>query len=89
MFVLECERVKKQEYRRNKRNIVEVNEHIVLEETHKKHKKTFHDHEKSFDQSHKRMYKTISFKYSCRTIVLYLHAAIKHGLEKVFACWRT
>ena len=35
LFVLECERVKKQDYRRKKRKIDEVNEYIDLEETHK------------------------------------------------------
>ena len=53
-FVLECERVKKQEYRRKKRKIDEVNEYIDLEETHKRHKNNFDDHrlEKTSDQSY-------------------------------------
>ena len=53
-FVLECERVKKQEYRRKKRNIDEVNEYIDLEETHKRRKNNFDDHrlEKTSDQSY-------------------------------------
>ena len=53
-FVLECERVKKQEYRRKKRKIDEVNEYIDLEETHKRRKNNFDDHrlEKTSDQSY-------------------------------------
>ena len=51
-FVLECERIKKQECRRKKRKIDEMNECIVLEETCKKRKKTFNDHEKTSDRSH-------------------------------------
>ena len=54
LFVLECERVKKQDYRRKKRKIDEVNEYIDLEETHKKPKNDFDDHrlEKTTDQSY-------------------------------------
>ena len=53
-FILECERVKKQEYRRKKRKIDEVNEYIDLEETHKRRKNNFDDHrlEKTSDQSY-------------------------------------
>ena len=53
-FVLECERVKKQEYRRKKRKIDEVNEYIDLEETRKRRKDNFDDHrlEKTSDQSY-------------------------------------
>ena len=53
-FVLECERVKKQEYRKKKRKIDEVNEYIDLKETHKRRKKNFDDHrlEKTSDQSY-------------------------------------
>ena len=54
LFVLECERVKKQEYRKKKRNMDEVNEFIDLEETHKKRKNKFDDHrlQKTADQSY-------------------------------------
>ena len=43
-FVLECERVKKQEYRKKKRKIDEMHECIVIEETSKKHKNKLDDH---------------------------------------------
>ena len=43
-FVLECERVKKQEYRKKKRKIDEMHECIVIEETSKKHKNKLGDH---------------------------------------------
>ena len=73
LFVLEFERVKKQEYRRNKRKIDEMHECTDLEETHNKRKKKLDYHEKTSYQSHfkdiKEIYKAISFKYSCRTIV--------------------
>ena len=52
LFVLECERVKKQEYRRNKRNIDEMHECTDLVETHNKRKKKLDDHEKTSFQSH-------------------------------------
>ena len=51
-FVLECERIKKQECRRKKRKIDAMNECIGLEETCKKRKKTFDDHEKTSDRRH-------------------------------------
>ena len=43
-FILECERVKKQEYRKKKQKIDEMHECIVLEETSKKHKNKLDDH---------------------------------------------
>ena len=43
-FVLECERVKKQEYRKKKQKIDEMHECIVIEETSKKHKNKLGDH---------------------------------------------
>ena len=51
-FVLECERVKKQECRKKKRKIDEMHECIVIEETRKKHKNKLDDHrvEKTSDQ---------------------------------------
>ena len=51
-FVLECERVKKQEYRKKKQKIDEMHEYIVIEETRKKHKDKLDDHrvEKTSDQ---------------------------------------
>ena len=53
-FVLECERVKKQEYRRKKRNIDEVSEYLDLKETRKKRKNKFEDQqvERTSDQSY-------------------------------------
>ena len=51
-FVLECERIKKQERGRKKRKIDAMNECIGLEETCKKRKKTFDDHEKTSDRRH-------------------------------------
>ena len=66
-----------------------MNEHIVLEETRKKHKKTFYDHEKSYDQSHCKVIKECIKQFNSSIAVeslLYVHAAIKHGLGKVFAC---
>ena len=52
LFVLECKRVKKQEYRRNKRRIDEMHECTDLEETHNKRKKKLDDHEKTSYQRH-------------------------------------
>ena len=51
-FVLECERVKKQEYRKEKRKIDEMHECIVIEEISKKHKNKLDEHrvEKTADQ---------------------------------------
>ena len=43
-FVLECERVKKQEFRKKKRKIDEMHEYIAIEETSKKHKNKLGDH---------------------------------------------
>ena len=51
-FVLECERVKKQENRRMKRKLDKENECINLEETCKKRKKKLDGHEKTSYQSH-------------------------------------
>ena len=53
-FVLECERVKKPEYRRKKRNIYEISEYIDLEESNKKRKNKFEGQrvEKTSDQSY-------------------------------------
>ena len=44
LFFVECERVKKQEYRKNKQKMDEMNECIVLGETRKKGKIKFDDH---------------------------------------------
>ena len=51
-FVLECERVKKQENRRMKRKLDKENECINLETTRKKGKKKLDDHKKTSYQSH-------------------------------------
>ena len=51
-FVLECERVKKQENRRMKRKLDKENECINLETTCKKRKKKLDGHEKTSYQSH-------------------------------------
>ena len=54
-FFVECERVKKQEYRKNKQKMDEMNECIVLGETRKKGKIKFDDHkvEKTSDHRYK------------------------------------
>ena len=51
-FVLECERVKKQENRRMKRKLDKENKCINLETTSKKRKKKLDGHEKTSYQSH-------------------------------------
>ena len=71
-FVLECERVKKQENRRMKRKLDKENECINLEETCKNVRKSWmimRRHLIKAIQRHQRIYQTISFKYSCRAIV--------------------
>ena len=89
-YVLECERVKEQEYRRKKRKIDEVNEYIDLEDTRKRRKNNYDDHrlEKTSDQSYFKDTKGCikQFHSSIAVVCLYVHAAIKHGFEKVFAC---
>ena len=55
LFFVECERVKKQEYRKNKQKMDEMNECIVFGETRKKDKIKFDDHkvEKISDHRYK------------------------------------
>ena len=61
LFFVECERVKKQEYRKNKQKMNEMNEIIVLGETRKKDKIKFDDHkvEKISDHRYKDIKKCI------------------------------
>ena len=89
LFVLECERVKKQEYRRNKRKLDEMHECTDLEETHNKRKKKLDDHERTSYQSHFKDIKECIKQFiqvKLHDHCLYVLAAIKRGLEKVFAC---
>ena len=88
MCFVECERVK-EEYRKNKQKIDEMNECIVLGETRKKGKIKFDDHkvEKISDHRYKDIKKCIDQFHSSIAVgpLLYVHAVIKHGLEKVYA----
>ena len=61
LFFVECERVKKQEYRKNKQKMNEMNEIIVLGETRKKDKIKFDNHkvEKISDHRYKDIKKCI------------------------------
>ena len=91
VFVLECERVKKQEYRKKKRKMDEVNEFIDLDETRKKRKNKFVDHrlEKTSDQSYFKDIRECIKQFHSRIAVgpLFICTCChKHGLEKVFAC---
>ena len=76
-FVLECERVKKQEKRRMKRKLDKENECINLETTCKKRKKKLDDHEKTSYQSH---YKDI------KECIKQFHSSIAVGPLFVCTC---
>ena len=90
-YVLECERVKKQECRRIKRKIDEMNECTDLDKAYKKPKQMIKLDAQSYEKKFNVL--TTSKNVSNNFIkvyllghCLYVHAAIKHGFEKVFAC---
>ena len=76
-FVLDCERVRKHEYRRKKRKLDEENESINLVETCQRRKKKLDDHEKT---SHHSYFKDI------RECIKQFHSSIAVGPLFVCTC---
>ena len=78
LFFVECERVKKQEYRKNKQKMDEMNECIVLGETRKKGKIKFDDHKVKKISDHR--YKDI------KECIEQFHSSIAVGPLYVCTC---
>ena len=78
LFFVECERVKKQEYRKNKQKMDEMNECIVLGETRKKDKIKFDDHKVKKISDHR--YKDI------KECIEQFHSSIAVGPLYVCTC---
>ena len=77
-FFVECERVKKQENRKNKQKMDEMNECIVLGETRKKDKIKFDDHKVKKISDHR--YKDI------KECIEQFHSSIAVGPLHVCTC---
>ena len=78
LFFVECERVKKQEYRKNKQKMDEMNECIFLGETRKKDKIKFDDHKVKKISDHR--YKDI------KECIKQFHSSIAVGPLYVCTC---